>query len=256
MIYSKSWSELDTMHRANSIVLDILRRLKEMVVPGITTADLDRMAEEWTFEAGALPAFKGYGRGNRPYPATLCASVNEEIVHGIPGPRQLKDGDIIGLDMGVIVDGYYGDSAMTVPVGTISSDARRLVDATEKSLDLGVQQVVVGNRVSDIGHAVHSYVKGLGYTVVKEFTGHGIGRALHEDPQVPNYGEPGHGPRISEGMVLAIEPMVCAGRSDVVIADDQWTASTADGSLSAHFERSVAATPKGPWILGESAPAR
>lgn len=252
MIYSKSWSELDTMHRANSIVLEILRRLKEQVVPGITTADLDRMADEWTYEAGALPAFKGY----RGYPATLCASVNEEIVHGIPGPRSLKEGDIIGLDMGVIVGGYYGDSAMTVPVGTISARAHRLVEATEKSLELAVEQVQVGNRISDIGHAVHSYVKGFGYTVVKEFTGHGIGRALHEDPQVPNYGEPGRGPRISEGMVLAIEPMVCAGRSDVVIADDQWTASTADGSLSAHFERSVAVTPKGPWILGESAPAR
>ncbi len=252
MIYCKSWEELDTMHRANAIVLDILHRLKEQVAPGVTTADLDRMAEEWTDEAGALPAFKGY----RGYPATLCASVNEVIVHGIPGPRELREGDIIGLDMGVIVGGYYGDSALTVPVGAVTPEAHRLVGATEKSLELGMKQVVVGNRVSDIGHAVWSYVNPLGYTVVKEFTGHGIGRALHEDPQVPNYGDPGRGPRITDGMVLAIEPMVCAGRSEVILAEDQWTASTADGSLAAHFERSVAATPNGPWVLGEKAPTR
>jgi methionyl aminopeptidase len=252
MIYSKSWSEMDTMHRANAIVLEILNRLKDRVVPGITTAELDRLAEEWTIKAGAKPAFKGY----REYPATLCASINEEIVHGIPGPRQLKEGDIVGLDMGVILDGYYGDAAMTVPVGTISPEARRLLDVTEKSLDLAIRQVKIGNRISDIGHAIHSYVSGFGYTVVEEFTGHGIGRDLHEDPQVPNYGEPGRGPRISEGMVLAIEPMVCEGANKVRIGHDHWTASTADGSLSAHFERSVAVTAKGPWVLGESAPGR
>jgi len=250
VIYSKSWSELQTMDRCNAIVLDILHRLKEKIAPGVTTADLDGMAEQWTRNAKALPAFKGY----RGYPATLCTSVNEEIVHGIPADRALEEGDIIGLDMGVILDGYYGDAAMTVPVGRISPEAQELLDVTEKALELGLQKAAVGNRISDIGHAVASYVVPRGYTLVKEFTGHGIGRALHEDPQVPNYGDPGRGPRITEGMVLAIEPMVCAGRSDVVIAGDRWTASTADGSLAAHFERSVAVTPNGPWILGETPP--
>jgi methionyl aminopeptidase len=250
MIYCKSWPELQTMDRCNAIVLDILHRLQERITPGVTTGDLDRWAEEWTLEADAKPAFKGY----RGYPKTLCTSVNEQIVHGIPGDRELKDGDIIGIDMGVIVDGYYGDSAMTVPVGRVSGDALKLLDVTEQSLRKGIEQVAMGRRVSDIGHAVATYVTPHGYTLVKEFTGHGIGRALHEDPQVPNYGAPGSGPRLTEGMVLAIEPMVCAGRSDVVMADDQWTASTADGSLAAHFERSVAVTPKGPWILGEASP--
>ena len=204
------------------------------------------MAEEWTVEAGAKPAFKGY----RGYPATLCTSVNEQIVHGIPGRRRLEEGDIVGLDMGVIIDGFYGDSAMTVPVGRVSDAARKLMAVTEESLAKGIEQVRIGGHISDIGHAVSSYVVPHGYTLVREFTGHGVGRALHEDPQVPNYGDPGRGPRISEGMVLAIEPMVCAGGCDVVMADDHWTASTADGSLAAHFERSIAATPSGPWILG------
>ena len=251
MIYNKSWSELQTMDRCNAIVLEILSRLKEKVAPGVTTADLDQMADEWTYEAGALPAFKGY----RGYPATLCTSINEVIVHGIPADRELEEGDIVGLDMGVIVDGYYGDSAITVPVGQVTPEARRLLEVTEKSLALGIEKAAIGNRISDIGHAVWSLVSQYGYAVPRDFTGHGIGRALHEDPQVPNYGDPGRGPRITEGMVLAIEPMVIAGGvSDVVIADDQWTASTADGSLAAHFERSVAVTPKGPWILGEKAP--
>ena len=246
MIYSKSMSELQTMNRCNALVLEILRKLEEIVAPGITTDDLDRMAEQWTVEAGAKPAFKGY----RGYPKTLCTSVNEQIVHGIPGRRMLNEGDIVGLDMGVIIDGFYGDSAMTVPVGRVSDEARKLMAVTEESLAKGIEKVQIGGHVSDIGHAVASYVTPHGYSLVKEFTGHGVGRALHEDPQVPNYGDPGRGPRISEGMVLAIEPMVCAGRSDVVMADDHWTASTADGSLAAHFERSVAATPSGPWILG------
>jgi methionyl aminopeptidase len=253
MIYSKSWSELQTMDRCNSIVLDILHRLEEKVAPGITTADLDRMADEWTYEAGSLPAFKGY----RGYPATLCTSINDVIVHGIPADRKLEEGDIVGLDMGVIVDGYYGDSAITVAVGSVSPEAKRLLEVTEKSLSLGIEQAAVGNRISDIGHAVYSYISKYGYTVPVDFTGHGIGRALHEDPQVPNFGDPGRGPRITEGMVLAIEPMVIAGGTcDVVIGDDQWTASTADGSLAAHFERSVAVTAKGPWILGEMSPPR
>ncbi len=246
MIYSKSMTELQTMNRCNALVLEILRKLEEVVAPGVTTADLDRMAEQWTVEAGAKPAFKGY----RGYPSTLCTSVNEQIVHGIPGLRVLKEGDIVGLDMGVIMDGFYGDAAMTVPVGRVSDAARNLMAVTEESLTKGIQQVKIGGHISDIGHAVSSFVTPHGYSLVKEFTGHGVGRALHEDPQVPNYGDPGRGPRISEGMVLAIEPMVCAGRCEVVMADDEWTASTADGSLSAHFERSVAATPSGPWVLG------
>ena len=246
MIYSKSMAELQTMNRCNALVLEILRKLGEVVAPGITTAELDRMAEEWTVEAGAKPAFKGY----RGYPATLCTSVNEQIVHGIPGRRRLEEGDIVGLDMGVIIDGFYGDSAMTVPVGRVSDAARKLMAVTEESLAKGIEQVKIGGHISDIGHAVSSHVTPHGYTLVREFTGHGVGRALHEDPQVPNYGDPGRGPRISEGMVLAIEPMVCAGGCEVVMADDQWTASTADGSLAAHFERSIAATPSGPWILG------
>ena len=252
MIYSKSWSELQVMDRCNGIVLDILRRLREKIAPGVTTGDLDRWADEWTYAAGALPAFKGY----RGYPATLCTSVNEVIVHGVPGDRELKEGDIIGLDMGVILEGYYGDAAMTVPVGEITSEANRLLSVTEKSLALGIEKAVTGNRISDIGHAVGNYAAEQGYTVVEDFTGHGIGRALHEDPQVPNYGEPGRGPRITEGMVLAIEPMVCAGGNRWVMADDQWTASTADGKLAAHFERSVAVTKSGPWILGETPPPK
>lgn len=253
MIYSKSWSELQTMDRCNAIVLEILSRLRERVVSGVTTADLDRMADEWTYDAGALPAFKGY----RGYPATLCTSINEVIVHGIPAERELEEGDIVGLDMGVIVDGYYGDSAITVAVGDISQEARRLLEVTETALSLGIEKTAVGNRISDIGHAVYAHISKYGYAVPKDFTGHGIGRALHEDPQVPNYGDPGRGPRITEGMVLAIEPMVIAGgNGDVVIGDDQWTASTVDGSLAAHFERSVAVTPKGPWILGEKSPPK
>ncbi len=250
MIYLKSWSEMQTMDRCNAIVLDILNRLTERVVPGVTTADLDRMAEEWTYEAGALPAFKGY----RGYPATLCTSVNEEVVHGIPGTRTLNEGDIIGIDMGVILDGYYGDSAMTVPVGTVGERARRLMEITERSLQLAIGRAAVGNRISDIGHAVEEFVTQNGYSVVRELTGHGIGRSLHEDPPVPNYVDSGPRPRIKEGMVLAIEPMVCEGGADVVLGDDKWTFSTADGSLCAHFERSVAVTDKGPWVLGESAP--
>jgi len=250
MIFCKTWSEIQTMDRSNRIVLDVLRRLTEMVAPGVTTEDLDRVAEEWTREAGAIPAFKGY----RGYPASLCASPNDVIVHGIPSRKPLKDGDIVGLDYGVIVDGFYGDGAMTVPVGKVSREAEKLMKVTEESLYLGIQEAKIGNRVQDIGFRVQEHARKNGYSVVLEFTGHGIGRRLHEDPQVPNYGKPGMGERLTDGMVLAIEPMLCAGHSDVVLEDDQWTARTADGSLAAHFERSVALTPMGPWILGEAPP--
>jgi len=250
MIFCKTWSEIQTMDRCNRIVLDVLARLREMAVPGVTTADLDRKAEEWTLGAGAIPAFKGY----RGYPNSLCASPNDVIVHGIPSRKALKEGDIVGLDYGVIVDGLYGDGALTVPVGKVSAQAERLMRVTEESLYIGIREARVGNRVQDIGFHVQDHAEKNGYSVVLEFTGHGIGRRLHEDPQVPNYGKPGLGERLTDGMVLAIEPMVCAGRADVVVEDDQWTARTADGSLAAHFERSVALTPAGPWILGEAPP--
>ncbi|MBI3448470.1 MAG: type I methionyl aminopeptidase [Acidobacteria bacterium] len=250
MIFCKTWSEIQTMDRCNRVVLDVLQRLKEIVAPGVTTDDLDRKAEEWTKQAGAIPAFKGY----RGYPKSLCASPNDVIVHGIPSKRALRDGDIIGLDYGVIIDGFYGDGAMTLPVGTVSPAAEKLMKVTEESLYLGIEEVKIGNRVQDIGHRVQTHAEKHGYTVVLEFTGHGIGRRLHEDPQVPNYGKPGFGERLTDGMVLAIEPMLCAGSSEVVVEDDQWTARTADGSLAAHFERSVAVTPRGPWILGETPP--
>jgi len=250
MIFCKTWSEIQTMDRCNRVVLDVLQRLREIVAPGVTTDDLDRKAEEWTKQAGAIPAFKGY----RGYPKSLCASPNDVIVHGIPSKRALREGDIIGLDYGVIIDGFYGDGAMTLPVGRVSPAAEKLMRVTEESLYLGIQEVKIGNRVQDIGHRVQTHAEKHGYTVVLEFTGHGIGRRLHEDPQVPNYGKPGFGERLTDGMVLAIEPMLCAGGSEVVVEDDQWTARTADGSLAAHFERSVAVTPRGPWSLGETPP--
>jgi len=247
MIFCKTWSEIQTMDRCNRIVLETLERLKEMVAPGVTTEDLDRRAEELTMKAGAKPAFKGY----RGYPKVLCASPNDVIVHGIPKGVPLKEGDILGLDFGVILDGFYGDAAITVPVGKVADEASRLMRVTEESLYLAIQETKIGNRVQDIGYAVQAHAERHGYSVVLEFTGHGIGRRLHEDPQVPNYGKPGLGERLEEGMVLAIEPMTCQGTNEVTVDDDQWTARTADGKLAAHFERSVAITPNGPWILGE-----
>lgn len=249
MIVNKSAAELQHMEAANAIVLTILAELKEMARPGVSTLDLDHHAERRIREQESRPAFKGY----RGYPFTLCASVNEQVVHAMPSKRKLKDGDIIGLDLGVIVrQGYYGDAAMTVGIGTITEGAQHLMDATRESLRLAIGRVKVGGRVSDIGEAVQSYVEARGYTVVREFVGHGIGRDLHEDPQVPNYVDRSRSnPRLKVGMVLAIEPMVNAGGAQVVMAKDGWTASTADGSLSAHFERSVAVTEDGPWILGE-----
>lgn len=247
MIFCKTWSEIQTMDRCNQIVLNTLNRLTEEVKPGVTTGDLDQIAEDLTRKAGAIPAFKGY----RGYPSSLCASPNDVIVHGIPTNKPLEEGDIIGMDYGVILDGFYGDGAVTVPVGTVSEEATRLMKVTEESLYLGIEEVKIGNRVQDISHAVQVHSEKHGYSVVMEFTGHGIGRRLHEDPQVPNYGKPGLGERLEEGMVLAIEPMTCQGTNEVIMDDDQWTARTADGLLAAHFERSVAITSKGPWILGE-----
>lgn len=242
MIIFKTPDEIDIMARASKVVAEALEVLKQQVRPGVTTDDLDQMAEREIRTRGGIPAFKGY----RNYPKTLCASVNEQVVHGIPSKRKLKEGDIIGLDLGAIVGGFYGDSAITVPVGAISQEAAQLIRVVEEALMLGIEQAVVGNRLSDISHAVQRHVEAVGYSVVTEFVGHGIGRQLHEEPQVPNYGKPGQGPRLQPGMVLAIEPMVNVGTSAIRILDDQWTAVTKDGSLSAHFEHTVAIQPTGP----------
>jgi len=219
--------------------------LKDAVKPGVTTDELDKLAESEIRARGAMPAFKGY----RNYPKTLCASVNEQVVHGIPSKRVLKEGDIVGLDLGAIVGGFYGDSAVTVGVGRIDEKTATLVRVTEESLSLAIEQAQVGNRLSDISHAVQRHVEAAGYSVVTEFVGHGIGRQLHEEPQVPNYGKPGQGPRLQSGMVLAIEPMVNMGGSAVRVLDDRWTAVTVDGSLSAHFEHTIAIQPSGPAIV-------
>jgi methionyl aminopeptidase len=245
MVIFKSQNEIDRIRKASQIVARTLNFLAASVQPGITTRELDQIAESEIRKAGAVPAFKGY----RGFPATLCVSVNEEVVHGIPSDRKLKEGDIVGLDLGCIWDGFYGDAAKTVPVGEITEEAKRLLETTEKSLLIGIDQARVGNRIGDIGYAVQTLAESSGYTVVRDFVGHGIGRNLHEDPQVPNYGNRGQGPRIKAGMVLAIEPMVCQGRADVEVLADNWTAVTRDGSLAAHFEHSIAITDNGPEIL-------
>jgi methionyl aminopeptidase len=245
VIVCKSPSEIAKMRAANGLVADVLAQLAAMVAPGVTTRELDKAAERLVRERGAEPAFKGY----RGYPATLCASVNDQVVHGIPSDRPLVEGDILSLDMGVKLNGFYGDSAVTVPVGRIGEDAAALLRVTEEALERGIGQVRVGGRISDIGHAVQQHVESHGYSVVREFVGHGIGAALHEEPQIANYGEPGRGPRMVEGMVFAIEPMVNMGRPAVKVLADGWTAVTRDGSLSAHFEHTVAVTKDGPLIL-------
>ena len=247
MIIYKSREEIETMDRCNRVVAQILAALAGAVAPGASTADLDRMAERMCRDAGVRPAFKGY----RGYPCVLCTSVNEEVVHGIPSPKKvLREGDIIGLDFGVVLEGYYGDAAVTVPVGRISREAEDLLRVTRESLRRGIQAARPGARLSDISAAVQTHIESHGYSVVREFVGHGIGTSLHEDPQVPNYGAPGSGPVLKEGLALAIEPMVNVGGPAVRIHADGWTASTIDGSLSAHFERSIAITEEGPLVLG------
>ena len=242
MIILKTPAEIALMAEASRVVAEALEIVRKTVCAGISTEELDRIAEEAIRSRGAIPAFKGY----RNYPKTLCASVNEQVVHGIPSKRKLKDGDIIGLDLGAIVGGFYGDSAVTVPVGRIREETAKLVQVTEEALYLGIKQAVVGNRLTDISNAVQQHVESAGFSVVTEFVGHGIGRQLHEEPQVPNYGKPGQGPRLQPGMVLAIEPMVNMGRSAVRVLEDRWTAVTVDGSLSAHFEHTIAVQPSGP----------
>ena len=251
MISLKSAREIEVMRRANVIVAEVLQELKQQVVPGVTTLDLDAIAEEMTLKKGAIPAFKGYNVAGRIYPRSLCASVNEEIVHGIPSKRALREGDIIGLDYGVIYEGFYGDSAITVGVGQVSEQAQRLMDVTRRSLYEGIEQLREGKRLGDLGAVVQKIAEDAGFSVVRAFVGHGIGKRLHEEPPVPNYGEPDRGLRLREGMVLAIEPMVNAGSHEVEIKEDGWTAVTKDGSLAAHFEHSVAITKNGPFILSQ-----
>ena len=249
MIVCKSPAEIETMRAASALVADVLGELAGMVAPGITTLDLDAVAERLVREAGALPAFKGY----RGYPNTICASVNEQIIHGIPSKQPLVEGDIVSLDMGVKMNGFFGDSAVTMPVGSVRPEAAELLRVTRESLEKGIEQVRLGGRVSDIGHAIQAHVEAHGFSVVREFVGHGIGASLHEDPQIANYGEPGRGPRLAEGMTLAIEPMVNVGKPGVKMLADGWTAVTRDGSLSAHFEHTVAVTKNGPLVLTRAA---
>ena len=233
------------MRQAGKVVAHTKAALAQALRPGITTAQLDRVAEQEIGRLGATPSFKGY----LGFPATICVSLNEQIVHGIPSNRVVQEGDIVSVDVGAIVDGFQGDSAFTVGVGEISEEAQRLIDATKESLRLGIAEASVGARVGDISAAVQSYAEGLGYGVVRQYVGHGIGRAMHEDPQVPNYGVPGRGPLLREGMALAIEPMLNMGGWEAVQLDDGWTVVTADGSISAHFEDTIAITDSGPEVL-------
>jgi methionyl aminopeptidase len=249
VISLKSPREIDIMRRANVIVAEVLHALKNKVAPGVTTLELDALAEDLTLGKKAVPAFKGYRVAGRIFPRCLCVSVNEEIVHGIPSNRALREGDIVGLDYGVIYEGFYGDSAVTVGVGKVSEEAKRLMEVTERALYRGIDQLYAGRRLGDLGFAVQQTAESAGYSVVRAFVGHGIGKKLHEEPPVPNYGEPDRGMRLKEGMVLAIEPMVNAGGHEVEIKEDGWTAVTKDGSLAAHFEHSVAITKNGPFIL-------
>jgi len=248
MVVLKTPGEIELMDAANRIVLEVIEGVGRMVAPGVTPRELDRFAERTIRAAGAVPAFLRY----RGYPATLCISVDDVIVHGIPNDRPLREGQIVGIDCGVLYKGYYGDAARTFAVGRVDPEAERLLAVTERALELAVQQVRPGARLSDIGHAVQRHAEENGFSVVREFSGHGIGTSLHEDPQVPNFGEPGKGPKLKPGMVLAIEPMVNAGSSDVRVDPDGWTARTVDGSRSAHFEFSVAVTGGGAKVLGRA----
>ncbi len=245
MIVCRSQAEIAKLRRVNQLVGRILAELRQMVRPGVTTTEIDALAEQRVREAGAEPAFKGY----HGYPATVCSSVNEQVVHGIPSARALNEGDVVSIDMGARLDGFFGDSAVTVPVGQVSESAAALLRVTEEALFHGIEAVKPGARVSDIGAAVQQHVEAHGFSVVREFVGHGIGTALHEEPQIANYGPGGRGPRLSEGMVLAIEPMVNAGQPAVKVLADGWTAVTRDGSLSAHFEHTVVVTGEGCEIL-------
>jgi methionyl aminopeptidase len=245
MIIYKSEEEIRSMKRSNQIVAKILLELGQIIKPGIQTKDLNEYAERRTREMDAVPAFKGY----RGYPASLCTSINEEIVHGIPSSRTLRSGDIISLDFGVVCDGFYGDAAVTYPVGEITPRAEKLIATARESFAKGVAKIKEGNRLSDISYAIQSHVESRGFSVIRSFVGHGIGLSLHEEPQVPNFGLPGRGPKLRPGMVLAIEPMIAIGNWEVEILSDNWTAVTKDRSLSAHYEHTVALTKNGVEIL-------
>jgi methionyl aminopeptidase len=252
VIVRKSAQELDQMARAGTIVSDTLALLAENIRPGTTTAELDRLADEFIRSRGGVPTFKGY-RGPYPYPASICTSPNEVVVHGIPSEYVLGEGDVISVDVGVTLDGFVADSAYTFPVGEIDAEAERLLDACKAALQAGIDQARAGGKLTDISHAVQRATEEAGFSVVRSLVGHGVGREMHEDPQIPNYGDPGRGPTLAPGMTLAIEPMITAGGHDVVVRPDRWTIATADGSLSAHFEHTVAVTEEGPRILTAAA---
>ena len=245
MIILKSRQEIEKMRKSNALVAAILEELKKKIRPGVRTIELDRLSEEMALKKGARPAFKGY----RGYPYSLCTSVNSEVVHGMPSERELKEGDIVSLDFGILNDGYYGGAGVTLPVGGIPPAARTLLTVTEQALYRGISEVKAGNRIGDISAAIQGHVEAAGFSVVRDLVGHGIGKSLHEDPQVPNYGSSGRGIELKPGMVFAIEPMVNEGTYRVDILRDGWTVVTADGKLSAHFEHSVAITENGPVIL-------
>jgi methionyl aminopeptidase len=245
MIIIKSLREIEQLKKSNAIVAEVFQKLTKMIAPGIATQDLDQIAEEIIFSRGAIPAFKGY----RGFPKTLCISINEEVVHGIPNERRLKEGDIVSLDVGVNLNGYYGDAAITLPVGKVDEAAQRLLEATEKALYIGIKKAKIGNRLFDISYAIQAWVESQGFSVVRDFVGHGIGKSLHEEPQIPNFGTPHHGPRLEKGMVFALEPMVNEGTYEVKVLSDGWTVVTADGKRSAHFEHTIAITNGGAEIL-------
>lgn len=245
MIILKSPEEVEKMTQSCLVVAKALDYLKDMVTPGVSTSELEQFADAYIRSNNAVPAFKGY----RGYPASICTSINNEVIHGIPSDRVLEEGDIVGIDLGVYKDGFYGDAASTFAVGKITPDAEKLLQITEESLYLGIEYARKNNRVSDISHAIQKHIESNGFSVVRAFVGHGIGRDLHEDPQVPNFGLPGRGPRLRSGITLAIEPMVNAGRHEVVVLDDGWTAVTMDGTLSAHFEHTILVTEDQPRIL-------
>ncbi|WP_088187406.1 type I methionyl aminopeptidase [Desulfosporosinus sp. FKA] len=248
MIELKNASQFKRMRKAGKIVADALALMREVAKPGITTLELDRRAEEYIRAQGAIPAFKGYNG----FPATLCTSVNEQVVHGIPSLRSLESGDIISIDCGAVIDGYFGDAALTLPIGDVDDNLLKLLKVTEESLMFGIAQAKVGNRLYDISHAVQKHVEDNGFSIVRDYVGHGIGRAMHEDPQIPNFGKPGRGPRLEVGMALAIEPMVNMGTYEVLTLKDHWTVVTKDKKPSAHFEHTVAITENGLEILTRS----
>ena len=245
VIIIKSPREIEQLKKSNAIVAEVFQKLKEAIVPGITTKELDQITEEMILSRGATPAFKGY----RGFPATLCISVNEEVVHGIPGQRRLKEGDIVSLDVGADLNGYFGDAAITLPVGEVDLMGKRLLEVTEKALYIGIDKAKAGNRLFDISYAIQTWVESNGFSVVRDFVGHGIGKDLHEEPQIPNFGSPHQGPRLEKGMVFALEPMVNEGTYGVRILSDDWTVVTADGKRSAHFEHSIVITDGGAEIL-------